>query len=58
MKIFVAGATRAIGLPLVRVLRALNHEVPGSRVRNCALAGRFAISCEIVNSPLFIAAMR
>ncbi|MEM5427976.1 NAD(P)-dependent oxidoreductase [Cupriavidus oxalaticus] len=29
MKIFVAGATGAIGLPLVRVLRALNHEVTG-----------------------------
>jgi nucleoside-diphosphate-sugar epimerase len=29
MKIFVAGATGAIGLPLVRVLRALHHEVTG-----------------------------
>lgn len=29
MKIFVAGATGAIGLPLVRVLRALGHEVTG-----------------------------
>ncbi|WP_373380055.1 NAD-dependent epimerase/dehydratase family protein [Cupriavidus nantongensis] len=29
MKIFVAGATGAIGLPLVRVLRALGHDVTG-----------------------------
>lgn len=29
MKIFVAGATGAIGLPLVRVLCALHHEVTG-----------------------------
>jgi 2-alkyl-3-oxoalkanoate reductase len=29
MKIFVAGATGALGLPLVRVLRALGHEVTG-----------------------------
>jgi hypothetical protein len=29
MKIFVAGATGAIGLPLVRVLRALHYEVTG-----------------------------
>lgn len=29
MKIFVAGATGAIGLPLVRVLRTLGHEVTG-----------------------------
>jgi nucleoside-diphosphate-sugar epimerase len=29
MKIFVAGATGALGLPLVRALRALGHEVTG-----------------------------
>jgi nucleoside-diphosphate-sugar epimerase len=29
MKIFGAGATGAIGLPLVRVLCALHHEVTG-----------------------------
>ncbi len=29
MKIFVAGATGAVGLPLVRVLCALGHEVTG-----------------------------
>lgn len=29
MKVFIAGATGAIGLPLVRVLRMLGHEVTG-----------------------------
>ncbi|KWF71286.1 dTDP-4-dehydrorhamnose reductase [Burkholderia pseudomultivorans] len=29
MKIFIAGATGAVGLPLVRVLRALGHQVSG-----------------------------
>ncbi|WP_208866417.1 hypothetical protein [Paraburkholderia lacunae] len=29
MKIFVAGATGAVGLPLVRVLCALGHQVTG-----------------------------
>ncbi|MBT2305368.1 hypothetical protein J7E70_33775 [Variovorax paradoxus] len=30
MKIFIAGATGALGLPLVRVLCALGHQVTGS----------------------------
>jgi nucleoside-diphosphate-sugar epimerase len=29
MKIFVAGATDAVGLPLVRALRTLGHEISG-----------------------------
>lgn len=62
MKIFIAGASGAIGLPLVRQLAAAGHEVVGStrggqgaaRIRE---AGGIAVACDVFDRAQLIEAV-
>jgi nucleoside-diphosphate-sugar epimerase len=62
MKVFVAGASGAIGLPLVRKLTSAGHEVVGStrggagaeRIRE---AGAVAVACDVFDRPQLIEAV-
>lgn len=63
MKIFVAGATRAIGRPLVRQLLAAGHQVTGmTRTPQKAAwlreVGAEAVICDALNVPALRAAVR
>jgi 2-alkyl-3-oxoalkanoate reductase len=63
MKIFVAGASGAIGRPLVRQLVAAGHEVTGmtrSEDRAAAIreAGAAAVVCDVFDAPALEAAVR
>lgn len=63
MRVFVAGATGAIGRPLVAQLVAAGHEVTGStrsaeRAAALERAGARAAVCDVFDEPAFAAAVR
>ena len=56
MKVFVAGATGAIGRPLVRLLLAAGHEVTGTtrrpdRAAEIRAVGAMAVVCDVFDRP-------
>jgi nucleoside-diphosphate-sugar epimerase len=63
MKVFVAGASGAIGRPLVRRLVAAGHEVTGmtrseDRAAEIREAGAAAVVCDVFDAPALEAAVR
>jgi nucleoside-diphosphate-sugar epimerase len=63
MKVFVAGASGAIGLPLVRQLAAAGHQVTGTtrrdeRTEEIRSAGGEAVVCDVYDMPALKAAVR
>ncbi len=63
MKVFVAGASGAIGRPLVRQLVAAGHEVTGmtrweERAEEIRAAGALAVICDVFDGPALEAAVR
>ena len=63
MKVLVAGASGAIGRPLVRQLVAAGHEVTGmtrreERAEQIRAAGASAVVCDVFDSPALEAAVR
>lgn len=63
MKVFVAGASGAIGGPLVRQLVAAGHEVSGTtrredRAEQIRAAGAKAVVCDVFDAPALEAAVR
>ena len=62
MKVFVAGASGAIGRPLVRQLAAAGHEVTGTtrheeRAAEIRAAGARAVVCDVFDAPALEAAV-
>ena len=63
MKVFVAGASGAIGRPLMRQLVAAGHEVTGTtrreeRAEEIRAAGAKAVVCDVFDSAALEAAVR
>ncbi len=63
MKVFVAGASGAIGKPLVRQMVAAGHEVTGmtrrdERAEEMRAAGANAVVCDVFDAPALEAAVR
>src|SRR5215204_4116713 len=63
MRVFVAGASGAIGRPLVRQLVAAGHEVTGTtrqeeRAEEISAAGAQAVCCDVLNRDALEAAVR
>jgi nucleoside-diphosphate-sugar epimerase len=63
MKVFVAGASGAIGQPLVRQLVAAGHEVTGTtrreeRAEEIRAAGATAVVCDVFDAPALEAAVK
>jgi nucleoside-diphosphate-sugar epimerase len=63
MKVFVAGASGAIGRPLVRQLLAAGHEVTGTtrreeRAEEIRAAGATAVLCDVFDTAALLAAVR
>jgi 2-alkyl-3-oxoalkanoate reductase len=63
MKVFVAGASGAIGRPLVRQLVAAGHEVTGTtrrqeRAGEIRAAGATAVVCDVLDAAALEAAVR
>jgi nucleoside-diphosphate-sugar epimerase len=62
MKVFIAGASGAIGRPLVRRLLAAGHEVTGTtrreeRAEEMSAAGATAVVCDVFDAPALEAAV-
>ncbi|MEX2107861.1 MAG: NAD(P)-dependent oxidoreductase [Solirubrobacterales bacterium] len=63
MKVFIAGASGAIGRPLVRQLVAAGHEVTGTtrreeRAEEIRAAGGTAVVCDVLDLPALEAAVK
>ena len=63
MKVFIAGASGAIGRPLIRQLIAAGHEVTGTtrrpeRAEEIRVAGATAVVCDVFDRPGLEAAVR
>ena len=63
MKVFVAGASGAIGKPLMRQLVAAGHEVTGTtrredRAEEIRAAGATAVVCDVFDMPALEAAVK
>ncbi len=63
MKVFVAGASGAIGRPLVRQLIEAGHEVTGTtrreeRADEIRAAGATAVVCDVFDRPALVAAVK